>query len=52
MKDWEEKLDKLTATKRDSSFLKRLSRWLVSVSGNANAAQRLHAIALRTKQKD
>ncbi len=50
MTNFDKKLDKLMEARKDATFLKRLSKWLFELSGNVNAAQRLNAIALRTKQ--
>jgi len=46
-KDWDRALDKATSAKTDKAFLIRLSKWLIELSGNVNAAQRLNVIALR-----
>ena len=46
MKDWDTKLDKVIEAKTDSAFLTKLSKWLVDLSGNVNAAQRLNVIAI------
>jgi len=44
-KDWDLALDKVTEAKTSKRFLTKLSKWLVELSGNVNAAQRLNVIA-------
>lgn len=51
-KNWDNILDIVTARATDKGFLKALSKWLFELSGNVNAAQRLNAIAIRTKEYD
>ncbi len=51
-KDWDKKLDKVTAAKYEGVFLRNLGDWLFELSGNVNAAMRLKAIALRLKEKN
>jgi len=46
-KDWDAKLDKVTESKTDARFLRQLAKWLIDLSGNVNAAQRLNVISLR-----
>jgi len=50
-KDWDRSLDKVTEAKTDKLFLTRLSKWLIDLSGNVNAAQRLNIIALRERHR-
>jgi len=49
-KDWDRSLDKVTDARTDKVFLTKLSKWLVELSGNVNAAQRLNVISLKLKQ--
>ena len=51
-KDWDGKLDKVTESKTDAKFLKQLAKWLFSLSGNVNAAQRLNVIAINQHYGD
>lgn len=46
--DWDKRLDRVTEYKTDKAFLSHLSTWLLELSGNVNAAQRLGVIAFRT----
>jgi len=46
MKDYDKALDKVNDVKTDKAFLKRLSKWIIELSGNVNVAQRLNVIAL------
>jgi len=48
-KDWDAKLDKVTESKTDKRFLRQLAKWLLDLSGNVNAAQRLNVLALRQR---
>ena len=48
-RNWERDFDKVIIAKTDKAFLNQLSKWLLALSGNVNAAQRLNVIALRQK---
>lgn len=39
-------LDKATDAKTSAAFLRRLAFWILKISGNVNAAQRLNMIAI------
>lgn len=49
MKDWDKKLFKTLEHRRqtatDSRFLKKLSKWILELSGDVNVAMRLRQIA-------
>ena len=39
------RLDKVVTAKSDKKFLRDLAKWLVDLSGNVNAAQRLNVLS-------
>ena len=47
MIDWSKRLDKITESKTDKKFLLGLAKWVLYMSGNVNAAQRLNVLSDR-----
>ena len=48
--DYDKQLDKVTEAKTDKLFLSRLATWILKLSGNVNAAQRLTVISIRGRK--